>query len=437
MLESYYQQGLEKAKVGDLAGAIDSFSCGLRQLRELPDHPEKEEDSAQIYYQRGLVLWQMQDQQGAIADYTQALNSNSQYFAAYTARLIAYMALKNFPAALTDAETAVNLDPRSAPAQQLLGLIYKNQNKTQLAVNAYQQAASLFLAQEDEANCRRCIEAYRQLQTLLPPTPEDFLTRIKQKIQQGQSGEAMADLNWLLQADPHNAQALGLRGVVHSQGGDPTKALADLNQALSLAPQDWEVRMHRGIIRRLMGDALGAIADFNQLLQEDPRSVEAYANRGFARCQVQDYRQGIEDFSRSISLKPDQPQYYGDRGEARYQFGDIAGAINDYQEAANIWFNRGENENYQRGLDRIKTLQQELAAQKLELAKQQLLPPVFPSSILPNIDLQQQLLEMVGGNGLIAQRLIDIAKGNYPNMPEEWYWQKVIFDLESEQDNLD
>ncbi len=437
MVESYYQQGLEQAKVGNLVGAIDSFSCALRELGELLDHPEKEENYAQIYYQRGLVLWQMQDQQGAIADYTQALKLNPGYFAAYTARSMAYIAQKNFTAALTDAETAVNLDARSAPAQRLLGLIYKNQHKTQLAVNAYQQAASLFLAQEDEANCRRCIEAYRQLQTLLPPTPEDFLTGVKQKIQQGNSGEAMADLNWLLQADPHNAQALGLRGVIHSQGGDPTKALADLNQALSLAPQDWEVRMHRGVIRRLMGDALGAIADFNQLLQENPQSVEAYANRGFARCQLQDYRQGIEDFSRSISLKPDQPQYYGDRGEARYQFGDIAGAINDYQEAANIWFNRGDHENYQRGLDRIKILQQELAAQKLELAKQQLPPPIFPSSTLPNIDLQQRLLGMVGGNSLIAQRLIDIAKENYPNMPEEWYWQKVIFDLEGEQDNLD
>ncbi|NJL89313.1 MAG: tetratricopeptide repeat protein [Coleofasciculaceae cyanobacterium SM2_1_6] len=400
MVESYFQQGLEQAKGGNLAGAIDSFSCALRQLEELGEltnHPESTEIYPQVYYQRGLVLFQMQDQQGAIADYTQALTLNPQYFAAYTARSLAYIALKNFPAALTDAETAVNLDARSAPAQQLLGLIYKNQQKTQLAVNAYQRAASLFLEQEDEANCRRCIAAYRQLQTLLPPTPEDFFGKIKQKIQQGKSGEAMADLNWLLQADPHDAQALGLRGVIHSQGGDPIKALVDLNQALSLAPQDWEVRLHRGVIRRLMGDALGAIADFNQLLQENPRSVEAYMNRGFARCQLQDYRQGIEDFSRSISLKPDQPQYYGDRGEARYQFGDLAGAINDYQEAANLWFNRGDHESYQRGLDRLKTLQQELAAQKLEAAKQQSLPPVFPSSALPSIDLQQQLLGMVGG----------------------------------------
>jgi hypothetical protein len=45
--------------------------------------------------------------------------------------------------------------------------------------------------------------------------------------------------------------------------------------------------------------------------------------------------------------------------------------------------------------------------------------------------LQQRLLALVGGNMAIAQRLIDIAKQERPNMPEVWYWQKVIFDLES------
>jgi len=47
--------------------------------------------------------------------------------------------------------------------------------------------------------------------------------------------------------------------------------------------------------------------------------------------------------------------------------------------------------------------------------------------------LQQRLLALVGGNMAIAQRLIDIAKQERPNMPEVWYWQKVVFDLESDQ----
>jgi tetratricopeptide (TPR) repeat protein len=430
MEQSYYWQGLEQIKAGDLPGAIASLSCAIRQEPENPT----------IYYQRGQVLSQLQDLQGAIADYSQALELNPQHFEAYTARAIAYLATQNPTAALTDAEKAAVFAPASAPAQQLLGLVYKQNQRTQLAVEAYQRAANLFLAQQDEGNCRRCIESYKQLQAQLPPTPEDFLAQVKQKIYRGESAAAMADLNWLLQADPQNAQALSLRGVIHSQKGNSVMALEDLSRAMNLAPEDWEIRMHRGIVRRFMGDALGAIADFDQLLREHPSRVEVYANRGFARCQLKEYRQGIEDFSRAIALKPDQPQYYCDRSEARYEFGDITGAIQDLQEAANIWFNQGATQSYQRGIDRIKTWQQELETKKLDRLQQQSLSPTFAGFAdfsVPSLELQQRLLGMVGGNSLIAQRLIAIAKEDYPQMPEEWYWQKVIFDLESQQDNLD
>lgn len=436
MARSYYEQGLEKIKMGDFQGAIESLSCAMQE------EPENSGIYYQIYYQRGLALFELRDQQGAIADYTKAIELHPQYFEAYLSRAIAYLANKNLAAALEDVQKAKILNPDSAPARQLLGLIYKQQGQVQMAVTAYQQAANLFLIQQDEANCRRCINNYRQLQTLLPPTPQDFLAQVKQKITQGKSSEAMVDLDWLLQTDPQNAQALCLRGVIHSQRGNQAQALADLNQALSFAPEDWEVRLHRGIIRRLVGDALGAIADFNQLLQENPQSHEVYANRGFARCHLQDYRQGIEDFSRAIVLQPESSQYYCDRGEARYQFGDVAGAINDYQEAANRFFQQGETNSYRKVLDRVKTLQQELAAQKL-IAQQQADPQPYddPQSYddfsVTSPELQQQLLNLVGGNRLIAQRLIDIAKENYPDMPEAWYWQKVIFDLESEQGSQD
>lgn len=433
MERSYYEQGLVKIKAGDFQGAIESLSCAIR---EEPENPS-------VYYQRGLGLFELQDQQGAIADYTKALELDPQYFEAYLARAIAYLDRKNLSAALEDVQKATELNPQSAPGQQLLGLIYKQQGKTQRAISAYQQAANLFLTQQDEPNCRRCIDIYRQLQTLLPPTPQDFLAQVKQKITQGKSSEVIVDLDWMLQLDPQNAQALCLRGVVYSQAGNHSQALEDLNQALSLAPQDWEVRMHRGVIRRLVGDALGAIADFNQLLQENPQSSEAYANRGFARCHLQDYRQGIEDFSRAIALQPESSQYYCDRGEARYQFGDLPGAINDYQEAANRWFQQGETKSYTKALDRIKTWQQELADKKLALAQQQANPQTYDDPrpyddfSVTSLELQQQLLDMVGGNRLIAQRLIDLARENYPEMPEEWYWKKVIFDLESDQGSQD
>ena len=50
---------------------------------------------------------------------------------------------------------------------------------------------------------------------------------------------------------------------------------------------------------------------------------------------------------------------------------------------------------------------------------------------MPTLKLQQNLLSLVGGNMAIAQRLINIAKQDHPNMPEVWYWQKVVSDIQS------
>jgi hypothetical protein len=40
---------------------------------------------------------------------------------------------------------------------------------------------------------------------------------------------------------------------------------------------------------------------------------------------------------------------------------------------------------------------------------------------------------MVGGYWDVAVRLIELAKKKYPGMPENWYLQKVIDDLERDR----
>jgi NAD(P)-dependent dehydrogenase (short-subunit alcohol dehydrogenase family) len=87
-----------------------------------------------------------------------------------------------------------------------------------------------------------------------------------------------------------------------------------------------------------------------------------------------------------------------------------------------------------RDLEKLKITSSELEKQTKEGKRQQ---PNAAANVdlmqMPSLELQQRLLSLVGGNMAIAQRLIDIAKQDHPNMPEVWYWQKVIFDLESDQ----
>ena len=420
----FYNQGLAKAKIGDRYGAVQAFSAAIAAKPEL----------AAAYYQRGLLLYDLGDQQGAIADYNQALRVNPEAPEIYMTRSIAKIAIADIAAAQLDIAQALKFAPKLPTAYQLLGWIYRQQNQTEQAIAAYKQAANLFIELRDEVNCRLCIESYKSLEANLPPATVDILARVQQKIDRGDYANALIDLNWLLQVEPKNVQAFCLRGLTLAKLGDPQQAFKDLNQALFLEPQNLEVRIGRGTIRSEIGDAQGAIADFDQLLREYPSNHQIYEYRAKARLKLKEYRAAIEDFSRAIALVTDNPNLYRDRADGRYDFGDLEGAIADYQIAANIWFNQGQMESYGYAVDRVNLWRSELAQQsQANKRKQSEAAAAIDLMQMPSLELQQRLLALVGGNMAIAQRLIDIAKQEQPNMPEIWYWQKVIFDLESDR----
>jgi tetratricopeptide (TPR) repeat protein len=422
--EDFYQQGLVKAKSGDRYGAVQAFSCAIATNPSL----------IEAYYQRGLVLFDLGDRQGAIADYDQALSLKPDAIDVLIARSIIRIAIANIIGAQADIAQALVINPKSAIAHQLLGLTYKQQNQIEKAIATYKQAASLFLELRDEDNCRRCIESYKPLEGFLPPSTADVLATVKQRIDQGDYTNALIDLNWMLQIEPKNVKAFCLRGLTLGKLGDPELAIKDLNQATFLEPQNLEVRISRGRIRLEIGDAQGAIADFNELLREHPSMAEIYGDRAKAHLKLKDYRTAIEDFSRSLSLNNNSPQLYCDRADARHDFGDLKGAIDDYQQAANIWFNQSKMDRYRYAIDRVNLWQSELAKQTKEAKRQQTNAAATVDLMqMPSLELQQRLLSLVGGNMAIAQRLIDIAKQEYPNKPEVWYWQKVVFDLESDR----
>lgn len=424
MTEDFYQQGLTRARCGDRYGAVQSFSSAIATKPELAD----------AYYQRGLILFDLGDRQGAIADYDQALSLKPDAIEVYIARSMTRLAIADIVEAQTDIAKALEINPRSAIAHQLLGLTYKQQNQIEKAIAAYKQAANLFLELRDEANCRRCIECYKPLEALLPPSPADILIAVQQQIDKCDYPNALIDLNWMLQIDPKSVKALCLRGFTLGKMGDPESAMKDLNQAIFLEPQNLEVRIGRGKIRTEIGDAQGAIADFNELLREHPSDAEIYIHRAKAHLRLKDYRTAIEDFSRSLALNNQSPQLYCDRADARYDFGDVKGAIDDYQQAANIWFNQSLMERYRYALDRINMWRSELEKQTQKSKIQQATAASTVDLMqMPTLELQQRLLGLVGGNMAIAQRLIDIAKQDHPNKPEVWYWQKVVFDLESDR----
>ena len=46
---------------------------------------------------------------------------------------------------------------------------------------------------------------------------------------------------------------------------------------------------------------------------------------------------------------------------------------------------------------------------------------------------RKQLLRLVGGNASVAQRLVRDVSDHNPGRPEQWCWEKAIYDIERDR----
>ncbi len=52
---------------------------------------------------------------------------------------------------------------------------------------------------------------------------------------------------------------------------------------------------------------------------------------------------------------------------------------------------------------------------------------------IPDERLRKRLIAILGGDTAAANRLVEQAKQDYPDMPENWYWERAIAELERDR----
>jgi tetratricopeptide (TPR) repeat protein len=422
MDDKFYHQGLEKSKQKDYTGAIEDFTHALQVTPYF----------AEAYLRRGLAYYDSGEILLAVSDYTEALKLNPQSVEAYYCRALARVGLKNLRGALEDANKAIQLKSGYAAAYNLRGTVQRKQGAIHDAIASFKKAAELYLEQKDKENCRQCLEKIKQLQpkeksiaiepSASTPAPilseKQYFTQLLEKAEQGNTQQALEDLDWVLKVDPQDAQAYCCRGVVRCKQGNYRDAISDFNQALRLNFSDAIVYRNRGKARFQLGDHQGALVDFNSALQmQSQEDALLYIARANVYRAMGNYYGAIKDYTQALQIDADDPHIYYNRGIAYTFIEEMQLAVEDYQRAASIFCETEDWVNYQQVLDSLKKIQ---------------LPNAESKKTTHNL-LRQRLLRLVGGYWEIAQRLIDQAKNYYPGMSEEWYMEKVIQDLERER----
>lgn len=256
-----------------------------------------------------LSLQEKKDYENAIANYTRAIELNSQTAEAYVNRGAAYESMGNLDLALQDFNTALALEPKS---------------------EAYNNRANVHFKKRDYD---RAAQDYSKALELGPGNAGAHLYRGHALKNMGLHDHAIRDYSEALILDPDNADAYTSIGTIHSQRGDHDSAIKNYDQALKIDPCDPYTYLSRGASHNAKGDFDNAERDFGKALELDREYAYAYSSRGMVFIKKGEVDRALRDFDRALQLNPDYAYARTVRGSLYLEKGDLDRAIRDFDKA--------------------------------------------------------------------------------------------------------
>lgn len=245
-------------------------------------------DNAIAYCARGYTSSSFGDFEGAIGDFSKAIELDPDYAEAYVTRGQSRIVLGDYGGAVRDSDIAIGLNPDYAEAYAVRGL------------------------------ARRNLADYKG---------------------------AMRDLDRAIEANSDLFRKHYNSGIARSESGDYAGAIRVFDMALELYPSYADMHFIRGITNIAKQSFYDVIeAELGYLFAFHDRDYRgqtssyslAYFSRGLAKSHIHDYSGAVEDYNYSILLNPDIPAVYHKRGLAKSAMGDHGSAVRDFNKAIEI-----------------------------------------------------------------------------------------------------
>jgi tetratricopeptide (TPR) repeat protein len=336
----------------------------------------------QTLYQDGIAKMATKDYAAAIAAFDQAIQQCSEFAEAYYHRGRAQFELKQFSAAIADYTFALKL------------------NSTYDSVYFARGLAHLAIAQFDAV---------------------------------------VADAKQAILLKPNHAAAYDLLGTARQQQGAMSKAIASYKKAVELYLDQRDIANCRrclALIRKLQASKTFS-TPAPDLPNPNPTPIidaTKFLQQAVIKAQKGNIRGAMEDLDWAVQIDPQDAHAYARRAQVRTRLGDWQGAMDDYRQAARLFLDRADKsmaEEILQQIQQLKSAQPPKATRSYTRSSSVAMaqPPVGK----PSRAIQAKLLRLVGDDRKIAVGLVQRLKLRQPGMPEDWYWEKAIYDLERDR----
>ena len=178
--------------------------------------------------------------------------------------------------------------------------------------------------------------------------PGQALILAEQKRRQGFLADADDLARRAADAEPDNAEAAHMLGLIAHQSGKLDDAIEHLRRAVALAPDVALYQANLGEMCRLAGDTDTAIAAGRRALDINPDQAGALSNLGIALFDQGKFEEALEHYDRAIAVQENFVNAHSNRGNALQRLKRFAEAEQAYRRAielqpnfADAWNNLG------------------------------------------------------------------------------------------------
>jgi len=133
---------------------------------------------------------------------------------------------------------------------------------------------------------------------------KSYVARGQALLQSGKTEEALAEFDRAIALDPHYAEALYNRGLLHQREKQHQLAVEDFTSANGLTPQRAEPLLGRAISYLALDKVREAAADLDEAVQADPQNAQCWSTRGLAYERLGDKTRAVGSYARALNIRP-------------------------------------------------------------------------------------------------------------------------------------
>lgn len=320
-------------------------------------------DNRCAYVLRGYAhLFKKEEDQPAIADFSEALRRGPDNAALHLGRAQAYAQATDYDRAIADCTAAIRIDPRYGEAYASRGGCYLRKRAINKAIADY----SIALHHAPNLVWVRCWrgEVYRRrgeparaladFEQVLRDDPNDkqaHYNRCLVYINLGDYDRVIAESSERIRRSPWDVAWYNVRSMAYLAKDETAKFLRDEATALSLKPANFHLHCARKSGSLFLGFSYGPkangkvpweddtderIAACTKRLASDPDNVAVYYERASAYHRKREYKQALADYEEIIRHDPSDAEAFRSRGYLHVQLGAYKDALDDYANAMRL-----------------------------------------------------------------------------------------------------